>query len=76
MAELAATGLKNREIAKAAFMSGFERKILDACANNLTETCFDPSTGRPLQKLNSEYLHRSDAWFVENGLDPDWNVSN
>jgi hypothetical protein len=51
---------------KAAFMSGFERKILDACANNLTETCFDPSTGRPLQMLNANYLYRTAEWFAEN----------
>ena len=34
------------------------------------EVCFDPSSGHPIQKLNEKYLHRDDAWFIANGLDP------
>src|SRR5439155_2211434 len=41
--------------------------------DDYTEVATDPSSGRPLQKLCDQYLHRSDAWFVENGLDPDFD---
>jgi hypothetical protein len=55
---------------RAAFIMGMEAEIRDQVRGGIVETCYDPSTGRPLLALDPKYIGVTDAQMDDDFLIP------